>query len=151
MSEIWLDTHFSWVAIPSSWIEMIPTSSRIWSAVISVMMAASSKKDLWSSRRVVRKSSSFLSTLLPVFFNIRFPENRMFTSAAETGKYYIQNCESFAYDRIKSQQLQTCCNMSVMICVCLGTRSIVLKVSSRFAKSNASCTATSRVRMLSSR
>src|SRR5579859_3690669 len=103
--------------------EIIPTSSRIWSAVISVVMAASSKKDLCSSRKVVRKSSSFLSTWPPVFFNIRFPEKDMFTLATETGKYYVQNCESFAYDRIKSQQLQTCCNMSVRIYACLGARS----------------------------
>jgi hypothetical protein len=151
MSETWLDTHSSRVVILPTLAEIIPTSSRIWSAVISVVMAALSKKDLWSSRKVVRKSSIFLSTWVPVFFKIRFPENRMFTLATEIGKDYVQNCASFAYDWIKSQQLQTCCNMSVRISACLGTRSIVLKVSSWFAKSKASCTATSKVRMLSSR
>ncbi len=116
-----------------------------------MVMVASPKKAFRSSRRVVRKSSIFLSTGLPVFFNIRFPENRMFTSATEIGNNYVQNCESFAYDWIKSQQLQTCCNMSVRTCACLETRPMALNRSSWFAKSNASCMATSKVPMLSSR
>ena len=131
--------------------ERTPTSSRIWSAVTSVTMVPSSTKALCSSRRVVRKSSIFLSTWPSIYFNVRFPENRMLASATEAGRDHIQKFESFAYDWIKSQQLQTCCNISVRTCACLGTRSMVLKVSSWFAKSNESRMATSKVRILSSR
>ncbi len=40
MSGTWLDTHWSWVDIKSTLAEIIPTSSRIWNAVISVVMVA---------------------------------------------------------------------------------------------------------------
>ncbi len=63
----------------------------------------------------------------------------------------VQNCDSFAHDWIKSQHLQTSCNIRVRIWACLDSSLMGFEVSWWCAKSNASCTASSRVRTLSSR
>ena len=39
-----------------------------------------------------------MSTRLPAFFNIRFPEHGMFTLAPEASKDFVHNGESIAYD-----------------------------------------------------
>ncbi len=41
----------------------------------------------------------------------------MFTKANEADEDDVQNCESFAYDWIKSQQVQTSCSMSKDSCL----------------------------------
>src|SRR6266571_8179786 len=101
-SETWRDT-------PSTLAESIPTPSRIWNTVISVIMVAWSKKALRCSTRAADKSSISLATPPPVFFNVRFPKNHTFTPANGEDEDNIQNCDSFAYDWIKSPQLQTSC------------------------------------------
>src|SRR6266702_1669073 len=66
-------------------------------------------------------------------------------------KTTLQNPESFAYDWIKSLQLQTSCSMRVRILACLESGLMDFTVSSCCAKSNASCMASSKVKTLSSR
>src|SRR6266702_4173790 len=130
MSGTWLDTHWSWVDIRSTLAEIIPTSSRIWNAVISVDMVVWSKKALRCSIRAVYKSSIFFSVPPSISFNARIPESSTFTLANEVGEDNVQNRESFAYDWIKSQQLQTSCSMRVRIWACLDSGLIDFKVSS---------------------
>ena len=72
----------------------------------------------------------FPSGPLPKFFDVRFPGNHMFTKTNEADDDDIQNCESFAYDWIKSQQLQTSCNMRVRIRACSDAGLMDFKVSS---------------------
>jgi hypothetical protein len=76
----------------------------------------------------------------------------MFTKANETDQDDVQNCESFAYDWIKSQQLPTSCSMRVRIRACSdsGLMVFINNVSSCCVKSNASWMARSRVWTLSS-
>src|SRR6267154_1433516 len=105
-------------------------SSRIWNAVITVEMVAWSKKTF---RRLIRTSDNsliFPSGPPPIFFNVRFPKNTTFTKANETDEVDVQNCESFAYDWIKSQQLQTSCSMRVRIRICSDCGLMDFKVSS---------------------
>ena len=54
----------------------------------------------------------------PIFINVRFPENSVFTKADETDKDDVQNCWSFAYDWMKSQQVPTSFSISASICAC---------------------------------
>ena len=85
---------------------MFATSSRIWNTVICVEMTARSRK---AARRLTRTSDNSLilsSGPSTVYFNVRFPENSMFTKADQVGEDYVQN-GSFAYDWIKSQQVLT--------------------------------------------
>src|SRR6266849_6454804 len=91
------------------------TSSRIWNAVIPVEMVAWSKKAFRRLTRTSDNSLIFPSGAPAIFFNARFPENTMFTKANEADEDDVQNCESFAYDWIKSQQVQTSCSMRVRI------------------------------------
>jgi hypothetical protein len=83
------------------------TSPRIWNAVICVEMVARSKKAVWRLVRTSVNSLTFFSGPPSIFFNVRFPGNSMFTNADETDEDDVQNCGSFAYDWIKSQQLPT--------------------------------------------
>src|SRR6266571_6821741 len=114
-------------------------------------MVAWSTKALRCSTRAEDRSSISLAAPPPTFFNVRFPKNHAFTPANEEDKDNIQNCESFAYDWIKSPQLQTSCSMRVRISACLESGLMDCKVSSWCAKSNASCMASAKARRLSSR
>src|SRR6266571_4729765 len=114
-------------------------------------MVAWSTKALRCSTRAADKSSISLATPPPTFFNVRFPKNHTFTLANGEDEDNIQNCESFAYDWIKSLQLQTSRSIIVRISACLELGLMDLKVSSWCAKSNASCIAPRRVRTFSSR
>src|SRR6266571_73566 len=114
-------------------------------------MVAWSTKALRCSTRAEDRSSISLAAPPPTFFNVRFPKNHTFTPANGEDGDNIQNCESFAYDWIKSLQLQTSRSMRVRISACLESGLMDFKVSSCCAKSNASCVASSRVRTLSSR
>jgi len=71
---------------------------------------------------------TFSSGLPPIFFNVRFPENIMFAKADEADEE-VQNCESFVYDWMKSQQLQTYCSMRVRIRACSDCGLMDFKVS----------------------
>src|SRR6266704_682686 len=114
-------------------------------------MAAWSRKAFRCSTRAADKSSISLATPPPIFFNVRFPKNHMFTPANREDEDNIQNHESFAYDWIKSLQLQTSRSIVVRISACLELGLMDFRVSSWCAKSNASCIAPSRVRTFSSR
>src|SRR6267154_6211691 len=120
-------------------------SSRIWNAVISVEMVAWSKKAFRRLSRTSDNSLIFSSGPQPIFFNVRFPENTMITKSNEADGDDVQNCESFAYDWIKSQQLQTSCSMELRIRSCSDCGLMDFKVSACCEKSNASCMAWSRV------
>jgi len=65
-----------------------------------------------------------------MFFNARFPENVTFTKANQVDEDNVQNCESLAYDWIKSQQLQTSCSMRVRIRACCDCGLMDFRVSS---------------------
>src|SRR6266702_4947996 len=117
-SETWLDTHSSRVDTQSTLAESIPTSSRIWNAVISVVMTAWSKKALRCSTRAADRASISLVAPPPIFFNVRFPTNHTFTPAKGGDEDNIQNCASFAYDRITSLQSQTSCSMRERFLAC---------------------------------
>ena len=107
-------------------------SSRIWNAVISVEMVAWSKNAFRRLIRVSDSSLNFFSAPPVVFFNVRFPENWVFTKDSGADQDDVQNCESFAYDWIKSQQLQTSSSMTVRIrdCSDSGMMDFINKVSS---------------------
>ena len=79
----------------------------------------------------IRQLLNFSSGLPPIFFNVRFPENSIFINANhEPDEDDVQNCESFAYDWIKSEQLQTSCSMRVRIRACSDCGLMDFKVSS---------------------
>jgi hypothetical protein len=94
-----------------SLVDICATSSRIWNAVICVEMVARSKKAVRRSTRTSDNSLILSPGPSPIFFNVRFPENSMFTKAHETDEDDVQNCGSFAYDWIKSQQVPTSCSI----------------------------------------
>ncbi len=114
-------------------------------------MMAWSKKALRCSTRAADRSSISLAAPPSIFFHVRFPKNQTFTPANGGGEDNIQNSLSFAYDWIKSLQLQTSCIMRVNILACFEPGLVDFNVSSSCAKSNASCIAPTRVRTLSSR
>ncbi len=131
-------------------VGIFPKSPRIWNTVISVEMVAWSKKALCFWIRTPDKSLILFSGPPTVFFNVRFPENATFTKADEVYEDNVQNCESLVYDWIKSQQLQTSCNMRARIRACSDCGLMDFRVSSWCTKSNASWMASSRVWTVSS-
>src|SRR6266702_342336 len=96
------------------------------------------------------KSSISLATPPPIFPNVRFPKNHTFIPASREDEGSVQNCASFAYDWIKSLQLQTSRSIIVRISACLESGLMDFRVFSWCVKSNASCMASSRVKTLSS-
>ncbi len=114
-------------------------------------MIAWSKNALRRSTRASDNSLIFLSRTPPIFFNVRFTENSMFTKVNEAGEDNAHSCESSAYDWINLQLAQTSFNMRVRISACLDFNLMDFKVSLSCAKSNASCMASTKVRTLSSR
>ena len=73
--ETWLDRAWNWV-------DNFTTLSRIWNTVDYVEMTAWFRK---AFQRLTRASDNSLisSSLLLIFFNVRFPEDNMFTKANE--------------------------------------------------------------------
>jgi hypothetical protein len=130
----------------------MPTSSRIWRTVTSVVTAACSRKAFRSSTKMVQRSLIRLSTWPLIFFKRRFPADHMFTMTNEReDDDDVQNWMSWAYDRIKSLQQQTCHSISIRVCPCLDCGVTFFKGSASCVKSNASCMAFRRAWICSSR
>ena len=93
-----LEAIEDYVPTSESCVDIFAMSSRIWNVVICVEIVARSKKAVRCLTRTSDNSLILSSVPSPIFFNVRFPENSMFTKADGAGEDNVQNCESNAYD-----------------------------------------------------